>query len=418
MQTQSRQLRVVGALIVGALLLFGILLYRQSPTLAPCDSPYANVFDIVIDAGSTGSRVHVFQYERTSDGVILMRERFRRVEPGLSSYANDVDGAKASLRALLGVAEEVVPASYQRCTAVALRATAGLRLLPEGAQQALLAAASEVLAASPFVSRGASIITGAQEGVYGWLTVNYLLRRLDASGATVATIDMGGASTQVVFEAARQSGEWLPFNYAHQLRMPRRTITMYQHSYLGLGMNEAKKALTVAFAAANGTAPFACLPTGQTHSVGSIELHNPAAADFDACADLFRAHVITKTKCRFDRCGARGVPQPQLPTTQHSVYAFSYFYDRLYNFRAQGSPALVSSYREVGREVCGGTAAGAYGTAPVPATACMELAYLYTFLSYGLGLADDLAIKVPNRIEGMAVSWSLGASLSYVLKME
>ncbi|KAK7196580.1 ATP diphosphohydrolase [Novymonas esmeraldas] len=414
---QVKRLRLISVLIVGALLLFGVLSYLQRPNLVPCDSPYAHIYDVVIDAGSTGSRVHIFKYERSSGGdVVLLHEHFQRVEPGLSSFAANPSGASQSLQVLLKTAAEAVPLSHHECTAIALRATAGLRLLPDASQQAVLNAATRALEASPFASRGASIISGAQEGVYGWLTVNYLLRTLGSADATVATIDMGGASTQVVFETSRASGEWLPFNYAHQLRLPRRTVSMYQHSYLGLGLNEARRTMTAAFAAANSTASFACYPTGHTQRVSDTELHNSDAADFGACAALFRHHVLTRTPCQFAACGARGVPQPRLPSRAHAVYAFSYFYDRLSRVRAEGSPVTVSSYRDVGEEVC--RRESTRRTSASTETVCMDLAYLYSFLTYGLGLSDDTVLTVPNRIDGMAVSWSLGSSLSYVLRME
>ncbi|CAM42020.1 ATP diphosphohydrolase [Leishmania braziliensis MHOM/BR/75/M2904] len=416
MTQQSNRLRVIGVLVLSAFVLFGFVIYSESPWFSPCNSPYSNVYDIVIDAGSTGSRVHVFQYERSSTGVILLRERFKRIEPGLSSFATDQEGAKQSLAGLLRFAEKAVPRSYQRCTSVTLKATAGLRLLPEADQQVLLDAAQQTLKAFPFQSRGASIVSGAQEGVYGWLTVNYLLNRLDKEGATVATIDMGGASTQVVFETKFTSGEWLPFNYAHQLRTPKRTIAMYQHSYLGLGLNEAKKTLMTLFAKVNGTSPFSCFPRRHTEHLNGVELRNGDSTDFDVCVNLFREHVITKPICRFDACGARGVPQPPLPSKQHPIYAFSYFYDRLYHFRSEGFPVYVSSYKELGREVCQRESAD-HTTTPKETT-CMELAYLYSFLTHGLGLSDDRTLEVPNRIEGIAVSWSLGCSLSFVLKME
>ncbi|GET87186.1 nucleoside phosphatase, putative [Leishmania tarentolae] len=416
MTHQWKRLRVTGTLVLSALVLFAFVVYYQSPSFSPCDSAYANVYDIVIDAGSTGSRVHVFQYERADAGVVLLRERFKRVEPGLSSFVANEGGARESLTGLLHFADQVVPQSYQRCTSVTLKATAGLRLLPERDQQVLLDTANQILNESPFQSRGASIISGTQEGVYGWLTVNYLLDSLDRAVATVATIDMGGASTQVVFETTSQSGEWIPFNYVHQLRTPKRAIALYQHSYLGLGMNEAKKKLMASFAKVNGTSSFPCFPRGYTKHLNDVELRNSGATDFDECGVLFQEHVITKPTCKFDACGARGVPQPLIPSKPHLIYAFSYFYDRLYDFIKEGSPIHVSSYKDVGHQVCQRESLGRT-TAPEE-TACMELAYMYSFLTHGLGLTDDTTLMVPNRIGGMAVSWSLGSSLFFVLKME
>lgn len=415
MNQQTKRLRLVGLVVLCGLILLLFLVYRRYPAVTPCDSPYANVYDVVIDAGSTGSRVHIFQFERARSGVVLLSERFKRIEPGLSSFAQNVDGVRTSLHSLLELAVEAVPPSHYACTAVTLKATAGLRLLTESQQTAILQVASEALAKSPFRSRGASIISGAQEGVYGWLTVNYLLGNLDGD-ATAVTIDMGGASTQVVFETEKTAGEWLPFNYAHQLRMPKRQIALYQHSYLGLGLNEAKRTMLTAFASANGTSSFRCFPTGYTQQHNSVELRNGEQADFDACVEMLRAHVVKRPECKFDACGAHGVPQPLLAASSKSIYAFSYYYDRLHRFQADDSPATVGTFRERGKEACQRDSQPQ--ATPPTETICFDMAYLYTFLTQGLGLSDGTPLSVPNRIAGKAVSWSLGSSLSLVLKME
>jgi Golgi nucleoside diphosphatase len=416
MNQQTKRLRLVSLVVLCAVILLFFVVYRRFPSIIPCDSPYANVYDVVIDAGSTGSRVHIFQFERSADGVVLLSERFRRIEPGLSSYAQNPEGVRGSLHGLLELATEAVPQSYYACTAVTLKATAGLRLLPEAQQQKILEVASETLAASPFRSRGASIISGAQEGVYGWLTVNYLLGSMGSADATVVTIDMGGASTQVVFETEKTSGEWLPFNYAHQLRTPKRSIALYQHSYLGLGLNEAKRTMMTAFAAANSTSSFPCFPTGYTLRHNDVELRNGEAASFDACVDVLRTHVVKKPECRFNACGAHGVPQPLLSSTSRPIYAFSYYYDRLHRFQKDDSPVTVAAFKENGKTVCE-QESHPQSTTPTE-TICMDMAYLYTFLTHGLGLTDSTPLNVPNHIAGKAVSWSLGSSLSLVLKME
>ncbi|KPA73260.1 ATP diphosphohydrolase [Leptomonas pyrrhocoris] len=415
MSQPTKRLRLVGLVVFCGLLLLFFAVYRRYPSVVSCNSPYANVYDVVIDAGSTGSRVHIFQFERAKDGVVLLSERFRRVEPGLSSYALNPDGAQSSLQSLLELAMEAVPRSHYACTSVTLKATAGLRLLPESQQKSVLDVANTTIAQSPFRSRGASIISGAQEGVYGWLTVNYLLGSMN-SGDTAVTIDMGGASTQVVFETEKSAGEWLPFNYAHRLRTPRRSIALYQHSYLGLGLNEAKRTMMTAFAAVNGTSSFTCFPTGYKLRHGGVDLHNDGTADFDVCVEMLRTHVVKRPVCKFDACGARGVPQPLLSTGSMPIYAFSYYYDRLHRFQNEGSLVTVSTFKDKGREACRRDSQSHLEAGGE--TLCMDMAYLYTFLTQALGLTDATPLNVPNRIAGKAVSWSLGSSLSLVLQME
>ena len=87
---------------------------------------------VVFDAGSTGNRVHVFEFEPTGDGPRLVQEVFHAAKPGLKERADDPRAAAALLDPLVATALAPVPARARKRTPLTLRATAGLRLLPEG----------------------------------------------------------------------------------------------------------------------------------------------------------------------------------------------------------------------------------------------------------------------------------------------
>jgi apyrase len=105
---------------------------------------------VIIDGGSTGSRAHVFA--TGPDGrPDLARSAVMRVSPGLSSFAADTASAGESLRPLLEFAREKVGGEGgAAATEVRLMATAGLRLLEESVQGAILASCRDVLRASGF----------------------------------------------------------------------------------------------------------------------------------------------------------------------------------------------------------------------------------------------------------------------------
>ena len=49
-----------------------------------------------------------------------------------------------------------------------------------------------------FENKWARIISGEEEGAYGWITVNYLLNTLDSTDSndtTFGALDLGGKST-------------------------------------------------------------------------------------------------------------------------------------------------------------------------------------------------------------------------------
>ena len=83
----------------------------------------------------------------------------------------------------------------------ALKATGGMRLVPEPERGRIMAEVRRYLAASLFDLQSAVIISGQQEALFGWMTVNYMLGLLGDGGPfpTVGALDLGGASTQITF---------------------------------------------------------------------------------------------------------------------------------------------------------------------------------------------------------------------------
>jgi len=110
-------------------------------------------YAVVIDAGSTGSRVHAFSFRSAPGGALeLLDDAFTQLKPGLSSYAASPGEGGASLRPLLDAAAAAVPAAAAPDTPLLVRATAGLRLLPGTQAEQLLEGAWPPNAAALFHS--------------------------------------------------------------------------------------------------------------------------------------------------------------------------------------------------------------------------------------------------------------------------
>ncbi|PON33459.1 Nucleoside phosphatase [Parasponia andersonii] len=137
-------------------------------------------YGIVIDGGSTGSRIHVFGFDVEGQdpvfdfgngGLVSMR-----VNPGLSAYSDDPKALGDSLKELLEFGKGRVPRELWRETEIRLMATAGLRLLDPAVQDRILDSCRRTLGESGFKFRDewASVITGMAIGLFfGGLMTKY-----------------------------------------------------------------------------------------------------------------------------------------------------------------------------------------------------------------------------------------------------
>jgi guanosine-diphosphatase len=215
-------------------------------------------YALMIDAGSTGSRIHIYKFNNCGPSPGYEYETFVQKQPGLSAFAGRPDEAAESLDSLLDVAMRTVPEALRRCTPVAVKATAGLRLLGAAQSAEILEAVRRRLSSAypfPLPSQDPVVIMeGRDEGVFAWVTANYLMDtiRADSPGTAVpyAVLDLGGASTQIVFEpvfdlttspsheAALEEGE-----HKYELAFGGKDHVLYQHSYLGYGLMRARKSV-------------------------------------------------------------------------------------------------------------------------------------------------------------------------------
>lgn len=76
------------------------------------------------------------------NGLKLKNGIFHEIKPGLSSYADEPLVGANSLKPLLEKAKHFIPQESWATTPIALKATAGLRLLPKEKADAILAAVS------------------------------------------------------------------------------------------------------------------------------------------------------------------------------------------------------------------------------------------------------------------------------------
>ncbi|KAL7874368.1 hypothetical protein SRHO_G00053380 [Serrasalmus rhombeus] len=208
-------------------------------------------YGIVLDAGSSRTTVYLYQWpaeKENNTGVVSQTQKCLVKGPGISEMDKD---SMTNLKKCMDEMIKAVPQNQHSSTPIFLGATAGMRLLDlknETESNAILLQIQEYLRSLPFDFHNASIISGQEEGLYGWITVNYLMGNflekniwnawVHPHGAkTVGSLDLGGASTQIAFTApddARGKDLIRVSLYGYD-------YNVYTHSFLCYGKNEAEK---------------------------------------------------------------------------------------------------------------------------------------------------------------------------------
>ncbi|XP_066268215.1 ectonucleoside triphosphate diphosphohydrolase 1-like isoform X2 [Branchiostoma lanceolatum] len=222
----------------------GVIVFVSSARVGRASHNYR--YGVIFDAGSSSTKLHVYRWDRNSlptkkaDLTELKLSGTRKVRPGISSYVASPQFVKTALILLLYSAKAAVPKELHSSTPVYLKATAGMRLLKPADADAIFDQINELFqnpTFNPFkFERGwAKVISGEEEGVYGWITVNFLKGVFDSKTdmKTFGALDMGGGSTQITFLPTGQF-------YANlfPLYIAGKRYDLYTNSFLKFGLDQ------------------------------------------------------------------------------------------------------------------------------------------------------------------------------------
>lgn len=240
-------------------------------------------YGIVLDCGSSGTRAYVYVWPPHSGNpqdllnIQQLKDQYnqpvvKKVSPGLDTFASHPEDASEYLRPLLEFAGSYIPQHKHKETLLYILATAGMRLLPDESQKAILQDLHrDIPKQFDFVvsENNFEVISGKLEGVYAWIAVNYVLGKfghgeedhplvsVDIPGEngevsqhvrrrTVGMIDMGGGSMQIAYELINKV-ESVPkhliaeFNLGCVNSDVEHTYRVYVTTFLGYGANEARE---------------------------------------------------------------------------------------------------------------------------------------------------------------------------------
>ncbi|KAM4568793.1 ectonucleoside triphosphate diphosphohydrolase 3 [Fundulus diaphanus] len=413
---------------------------------------YGLEYGIVIDAGSSRSNVFLYEWpgeKENETGVVIEKMNCKVVGVAISELKADPSDDEKTFKGFQECMDNVaqsIPEEKRKTTPLFLGATAGMRLLHAKDKQRsneIMASLRDYLSGQPFQFHNASIITGQEEGLYGWITVNYLMGNflekslwntyVRPNGAeTVGSMDLGGASTQIAFQV-QERGQGPDYMHIKLYGYP---YTVYTHSFLCYGKNEADKRVLDKVIKGSSDPSYIinpCYPDGfnDTTKASAIydtectikpenykpdqEFYMVGRADSKKCGEIVKS-IFDFKNCSSKKCSFDGVEQPPV-TGEFMAYAGFFYIARALDQRR------ISNLEQFNLSV-GNFCHSHWNelTAQKPKilpkflkTYCFASHYVLTLLVDGYKFDEETwkNIHFEKEIKDTSIGWSLG----YMLKM-
>ncbi|KAI4463941.1 adenosine/guanosine diphosphatase [Holotrichia oblita] len=359
---------------------------------------YKPVHAVVIDAGSTGSRVLAFTFHQAYlDGhLILDKELFVYTKPGLSSYADNPEAGAATIASLIEKAKDEIPEQYWSKTPLILKATAGLRLLPQEKAEGLLNAVNDLFNRTPFLTdhKSVAIMDGTDEGIFSW-----------------------GGSTQITFFPTTPSS-LAEKQFIHDAVTPVGKLPVYTHSYLGLGLMAARKAMITLNQPNKTEVESECVNTlvknRKFHYTG-VDYYVSGPTDYlttivpgDKLTLPEEVPIVDFKQCSYDmERYVKSIAKPPVELPEKKIYAFSYYFDRAAEIglidESTGGKVKVVDFKNAAKKVCN------EANVDQPFM-CLDLTFIWILLEKGFGLRPDTTVFLYKKILGHEISWALGSA--------
>lgn len=350
-------------------------------------------YAMIIDAGSTGSRLHIFQYSNEKIPEIMDLIPPETTKPGLSVFEKNPTAAGLSLKKLLDNANQAFITNHidPSTVPISILGTAGMRSLNPNAQQLIYHNIRLYIKNHyPFPIRNIQTISGKMEGVYGWLDVNYLEKNFQTNSPTVGIIDMGGASTQIAFAITNSCAS----NNKTILNINGKKRIIFSKSFLGLGQDKARDSMNK-----NNTA-MSCYP--KNYILPDQKIGN---FDFKQCSRLY-ANLIKKYR----------VKQQILLLKHKKFIAYSSIYYSCRFFNVLTTPDQNTFEKNI-KLICSQSwdnLQKKYSDQKYLSNYCANGSYINQLIYHTYRLQKP-QLTVKSNINNKDIDWTLGALLYHLL---
>lgn len=203
---------------------------------------------IIVDMGSTGTRMHAYSIKKST---LLPVNALPQIDEIAISKSEDNQAVANYCNNPKAIHNHITPLYRQLATELKkLRidisttpiyffATAGMRLYSKEKQNLVYhELENSVIELGHDAQITTKTIPGELEGIFDWLSVNYKLQTLQNKQATIAALDMGGASTQIAMEYNSTNNKK---KNIYLIKFAEKEYQIYSKSILGYGLTQTKK---------------------------------------------------------------------------------------------------------------------------------------------------------------------------------
>lgn len=283
-----KQWPIVVALATIAIGLIGILTISLVYGLK--GGEYFDDYGVVMDAGSSKTNTIVYKWKSNKfKGTGKVSQEGNCFAEGGIAKMNPMH-LESVIECANNVTSFIAPKSLTK-TPLFFAATAGMRLLnitdPSRVEE-IIDQLKLQLPDTNLDVKSVEIISGSDEGIYGWITSNFLLKTLEEpqqmdpwEPTTYGALDLGGASTQISYAVDNNRAE----NNSEVLKMQLygQTYNVFAQSNLCFGRDEAQNRYqTLLLRKRNGTViADPCVPKGFVKNVTAAKLFQSICANYE-----------------------------------------------------------------------------------------------------------------------------------------
>lgn len=290
-------------------------------------------YGIIIDAGSSGSRLRMFEIQGDKVAGIMPSsadEQDFEIEPGIASYAERPGDAGPSLESLLRAAQRYIHVNDHNQTVLWVKATAGMRIVREELLSVLLDRLDAWMAKHcPFKYVNSEVLGGEEEALFAYISMNYLKGTLfDKPEVRVGILDMGGASVQMAHHPKKFV---LAEEYSFYVHGQRRTV--YATSQIKFGLATAMERAFGMLARSeefrtDNRIPFPCYQKGVnvTHWTEGRSITFFGTGSNFGCSELTNTLLHRDYVCLMPPCSFMGIHMAPFAPNKRFYGISNYFY--------------------------------------------------------------------------------------------